>query len=1149
MHRFWKPVIQPVIEMTQPLDIVEIGADAGENTRNILSWCESSGAVLHAIDPVPKFDVEALKAQYGEQFQFHQALSLNVIPLLARFDLVLIDGDHNWYTVLNELKLLEKRCIKNGCGFPLVMLHDIDWPYARRDLYYNPDNIPGKFLKPYSKKGILPGQTELVADEGLNPHLFNSIYENDLQNGVLTAIEDFLEEARYRLEFFKIHGMNGLGIIADADFLEGNQELAAFLENFQLPPAVAGLIEMLEGERINKELAINKIKTEAKHKREEDIRQLKAARESDAQKFRQEIEKLKENNQSLKNSAAELKARADQSEKRASEYNSRLSAAENELSGLKETLRQRDQAISGYQHSLRRAEKNVAILNNWLEKLGKEIKSLLQSNRWKTGNIIGGLWQKLLFRSRQPAAVDHINEFIRQFEKWQETNKENQTRGNGQIASKVNNDQAPQASNDALKNEVCVIITVYNAFDDVRACIDSVLEKTTMPFRLILLDDCSPDERIWPLLKSYADAHGHVRAERNERNLGYTATINRGCRLAGNADVVLLNSDTIVTRKWLEKLGTCAVSVPHAATVTPLSNAAGAFSLPENNKVNDLPEFMGIDDMAGLVEKLSPRSRPQVPTGNGFCMYITRRALDQVGFFDEESFPNGYGEENDFCMRAVKKGFVNLIDDSTFIFHKRSASFKETKKDVYNNSMKRLRELHPEYKNLVSQWLKNDPLDDFRRHIQKVLKFEQSRFKKKTIKNDKPVILYILHNGKGGVHHTSFDLFEQASRHHHCFLLKTDLSKWYLYEANQDTPQLIKEYKFSDKWRIDAPLAGDRFKILKEIASICSPDIVHIRHFLANHPDMVNYFKTIGCRVIYSFHDFYTVCPTIQLVDNSGRYCEGVCSGEYGECALARNWFVSMPPLKHDFVFKWRETVGNNLKLCDAFVVTSETTQSVILKHYPFLCRDLFNVIEHGRDFSGYQICSAFPAPGEPLRVVYFGALTVNKGAELVQGMLEYIMEAGHPIEMHMLGSTNLPFRASKYKCISHGAYRREELPQKLAGIKPALAIIPSIWPETYCHTLTEAWGAGIPVLGSDLGAVGERILKNGGGWILPPAEPVQWVDNLVEIAGDKDEYERKRIEIQQMKFKTLEAMGADYLGLYKELLAGKTYGQKVSAG
>ena len=470
-------------------------------------------------------------------------------------------------------------------------------------------------------------------------------------------------------------------------------------------------------------------------------------------------------------------------------------------------------------------------------------------------------------------------------------------------------------------------------------------------------------------------------------------------------------------------------------------------------------------------------------------------------------------------------------------------------KDVYNNSMKRLRELHPEYKNLVSQWLKNDPLDDFRRHIQKVVKFEQSRFKKKTIKNDKPVVLYILHNGKGGVHHTSFDLFEQASRHHHCFLLKTDLSKWYLYEANQDAPQLIKEYKFTAKWRIDEPLAGERFKTVKEIASICSPDIVHIRHFLANHPDLVKYFKTIGCRLIYSFHDFYTICPTIQLVDDSGRYCEGVCSGDDGECSCARNWFVYMPPLKHEFVFKWRQIVGDNLKLCDAFVVTSETTKHVILKHYPFLSEALFNVIEHGRDFADYQDSAVFPLPGEPLRVLYFGALTVNKGGELVQGMLEHNLKAGQPIEFHMLGNTNLPFRAGKYGCVSHGEYRRGELPQKLSGIKPSVAIIPSIWPETYCHTLTEAWRAGIPVLGSDLGAVGERVLKNGGGWVLPPVDPVEWIDKLIEIAGDKAGYEQKIMEIRQMKFKTLEAMGEDYLGLYKHLLGKGECGQMVNAG
>ena len=107
--------------------------------------------------------------------------------------------------------------------------------------------------------------------------------------------------------------------------------------------------------------------------------------------------------------------------------------------------------------------------------------------------------------------------------------------------------------------------------------------------------------------------------------------------------------------------------------------------------------------MGSLVEEVSGNLRPEVPTGNGFCLYITRDAIDEIGLFDEASFPRGYGEENDFCMRALKAGYKNLIEDSTFVFHHRSASFGDEKTLLSAAGSDALRSLHPEYKALVQR--------------------------------------------------------------------------------------------------------------------------------------------------------------------------------------------------------------------------------------------------------------------------------------------------------------------------------------------------------------------------------------------------------------------------------------------------------------
>ena len=274
---------------------------------------------------------------------------------------------------------------------------------------------------------------------------------------------------------------------------------------------------------------------------------------------------------------------------------------------------------------------------------------------------------------------------------------------------------------------ITVVIPVYNAYDAVQDCLESVIRWTAVPYRLLIIDDASTDPRIRFLLMSFAGETAHARVIFNDQNRGYTATINNGCKMAGCDDVVLLNSDTRVTEGWLTKMAACAKSNPRIATVTPLSNAAGVFSVPVRNRVNPIPEGLSVDDMGRLVEQLSPGLRPRVPTGNGFCMYLSRAALDVVGDFDAASFPRGYGEENDFCMRASQKGFIHVIDDATFIYHQRSGSGSAVKAAVLPECMARLHRMHPQYRIRVLQWLVDDPMDDFRRRLQNALERYQRR--------------------------------------------------------------------------------------------------------------------------------------------------------------------------------------------------------------------------------------------------------------------------------------------------------------------------------------------------------------------------------------------------------------------------------------
>ena len=221
-----------------------------------------------------------------------------------------------------------------------------------------------------------------------------------------------------------------------------------------------------------------------------------------------------------------------------------------------------------------------------------------------------------------------------------------------------------------------IIIPIYNAYDFVKKCVDSVLKYTDFnEARIILIDDKSPDSRILPLLKQYEKKNPKkIVLLVNEENLGFVKTVNKGMKFSKN-DVLLLNSDTEVTSGWLEKIRNLAYRDERIATVTPLSNNATLASVPKFNQYNELPEGYNAQKMAKIIEKYSMHIYPEIPSAHGFCMYIKRSVLNLVGFFDEEKFGKGYGEEVDFSFRCLEKGYKNVLCDDAYVFHSGAASF------------------------------------------------------------------------------------------------------------------------------------------------------------------------------------------------------------------------------------------------------------------------------------------------------------------------------------------------------------------------------------------------------------------------------------------------------------------------------------------
>jgi GT2 family glycosyltransferase len=233
---------------------------------------------------------------------------------------------------------------------------------------------------------------------------------------------------------------------------------------------------------------------------------------------------------------------------------------------------------------------------------------------------------------------------------------------------------------------VDVIICVHNALDEVRRCLSSVRSTIEDHHTLIVVDDGS-DEETARLLRSHSDDDGRVRLIRRNTAGGYTKAANCGIENSTADFVILLNSDTQVPTGWWKKLAGALLQSPRVGIVGPLSNAATWQSVPEINvggnrrAVNAMPQGFTVDDMNRIAEACSPAHFPRVGLANGFCFGVKRTVFDAIGLFDEESFPRGYGEENDFCIRAVDAGFEIVIATNCYVYHEESSSYSSALRD------------------------------------------------------------------------------------------------------------------------------------------------------------------------------------------------------------------------------------------------------------------------------------------------------------------------------------------------------------------------------------------------------------------------------------------------------------------------------------
>ncbi len=614
-----------------------------------------------------------------------------------------------------------------------------------------------------------------------------------------------------------------------------------------------------------------------------------------------------------------------------------------------------------------------------------------------------------------------------------------------------------------------VVVPVYNAPDDVRRCVESVLDRTPPGYRLVLIDDASPDPRVAEVLRAIAgEGHAQVEILANERNLGFTGTANRGFGLS-RRDVVLLNSDTIVTDGWLDALLRCAASDPTIGTITPWSNNAEILSYPRFCVNNAWPEGADPRPVADAFARAAVPSYPELPTGVGFCFFVRRALLDEIGGFDP-AFGAGYGEENDLCMRAAAAGWRNVLADDAFVLHTGGRSFERQKDALVPKNTATLLARHPGYLSLVHEYVAKDPLAPLRDAATIALDAASS-----------PCVLHILHHQGGGTEtHVRALVASTGALCRHAIAIAVG-DRWRIEAHRADGAAIAFELaRLPDEpWR----------DFLGALCATLGADLVHVHNVSACREGLLTALATLDLPYGYTVHDLNAACPTITFLDEGGMYCGAQTDPKTcGACLAAQ------PPFAGIDIVRWRERHRPLIEQAAFLIAPSRWAADTLARYFPAAKAAV--VVPHGVPevaprHSGTRLAVMLPQDDVPT-VAVLGAVGPDKGARRIERLVELSRARGAHVRFVLIGyldRQHAAWQSDDARFTVHGRYDPRDLPDLLSHYRVSLVLFPSAGPETFSYTLSEAWGAGRPVLVPPIGALPERVAAARAGFVMTEGE------------------------------------------------------------
>jgi GT2 family glycosyltransferase len=646
---------------------------------------------------------------------------------------------------------------------------------------------------------------------------------------------------------------------------------------------------------------------------------------------------------------------------------------------------------------------------------------------------------------------------------------------------------------------IAVVVPVYGGAAETRECLKSLFEaRNDIAADVFIVNDCTPDPEVAAVLAAFeAQTPKDTVFVHRTANGGFSEAVNTGMTCAGELDVVLLNADTVVTDGWLDRIVDAADSDERIATVTPFSNNAELCTLPSMCVTAPVNSPAVRERIHRTAHDVNRAVTADLPVAHGFCMFIRRRALDEIGLFDAATWGRGYGEEVDFCVKATVRGWRHVLAASSFVVHRGGVSFGAEKLARVLENNKKIATKYPFYDAMIQRFLADDPLRAARQNVTMTI-----------LAKDLPRgrTLHVTHGLGGGTLRYVNDLCAlQAAEGLLPMVLTCNADG----ECELSIPvpsSTLEEFfptEYVERFRADD---WDRLRLVLEAFDFGS---VHL-HTALHVPMPLLHWCGEFSSLYATVHDYVWHCPRVTISDERGRYCGEPPVADCNDCIATKGYHVGVRNILKSVqgdVGEYRKMLRRVLSNAKrvfaggpdvaAHMEKQQFTPRVTVVDHPALPGHVFAVPPAARPSN---------AASDVTLVAVIGAISDIKGAHQLVAYAERARERRLRVEFVVFGYTARDADLEKLGNVKVlGAYAEDELADLVAKHAPHVAFFPNEWPETYSYTLSHAFALSLWPVVTDIGVPADRVRASGFGTVVSRSASLdETLDALVAVARSR---------------------------------------------